>query len=698
VTERAGATAGTTATATTATTGTATAGGDGALWVGLAAAAGLLAAAAVLVAPPLSHVLFPPVDFHFFPVWQGLVHPKPVEETRYLMAVALTIAAAIGLARAPVVRVPGRLDGRRAAHLVRLASAAAKLASAGLAVWCFRRYETADDRVGVGHFRLADVAAGAVVALLVAGLVWLRPRSVGGGRPAESRSPAIRLVWPSLAALATGCWLLPAIFRNRNIGHALFVMWWHLQFVYGDFVATLGGRTPLIDYNAEYGSLLPVALEPALRVFGPSVGSFTVLMCLLTLAALLAVERALALVAGSERLALGLYLPFLAAGFFTEYQGGTERFYFGNYFAVFPLRYLGPYVLLWLCVRHLRGRRPQSAVWIFAVGGLATLNDVEFGLPALVAAAIALAAAAPRDRPVRAWLAPLARAAAVGVIGALVAVIVVLWLRTGRLIELGRLTRYAQLFGRAGFGEVPTPTIGLHLVIYATFVGSLATAAVRHRRDAADRALTGALAFAGVFGLGAGSYYMGGSNPSQLIGVFSAWALAAVLLGLLAVRALAAWRLGEAATRPPVFAVAAALLVVGVLATGLRQFPAPWTQLRRIDGRAATQPYDRRAASAFVRRTAAPGEHVVVLEGLGPLIALDAGVDNVSPYSEVWAVWSEEQLAEITGALRRAHGTRFYLGRAGTAPGIGTALRAAGLQPVAYDAPSQLTEWRRVGA
>ena len=57
--------------------------------------------------------------------------------------------------------------------------------------------------------------------------------------------------------------------------------------------------------------------------------------------------------------------------------------------------------------------------------------------------------------------------------GALAAVVVVLWLRTGRLIELGRLSRYAQLFGRAGFGEVPTPTIGLHLVIYATFVGDL---------------------------------------------------------------------------------------------------------------------------------------------------------------------------------------------------------------------------------
>ncbi|MGI8802688.1 MAG: hypothetical protein ACR2KV_11030, partial [Solirubrobacteraceae bacterium] len=296
--------------------------------------------------------------------------------------------------------------------------------------------------------------------------------------------------------------------------------------------------------------------------------------------------------------------------------------------------------------------------------------------------------------PVRRWLPALARADVVGVAATATVVVAVLWLRTGRLIEVGRLTRYAQLFGRAGFGEVPTPTIGLHFVMYATFVAALVLAALRHRRDAADPELTGALAFAGVFGLGAGSYYMGGSNPSQLIGVFSAWALAAALLALLALRAVAARRL-DPAERAPLFAVAAALVMFGLLATAITQIPAPWTQLRRIDARAAAHPYDRAAASAFVRRTAAAGEHVVVLEELGPLVAYRAGVENVSPYSEIWAVWSHEQLAEILSALRRARGTRFYLGRAGADPGIPVALAAAGFRRVAVDAASGLTEWQR---
>lgn len=658
----------------------------------MAVAAGLLAVAVLVLAAPVSRILFPPLHFHFFAVWTRIVHPKPVQETRYLMAVAATIGAAVGLARIAGV---GTGAGGRA---IRLAGTASKLAAAGVALWCFRRTEVADQKVGVGHFTVGNLVAGAAIAGLLAGLVWWRPALVAGRQDRRPTAPG-RWVWPGLAGVVTACWLLPAIFRDESIGHGLFVMWWHLEFVYGDFVAVVGGRTPLIDYNAEYGSLLPLALAGPLRVLGPSVGTFTALMCLLTLSALMAVERTLALVSRSERLGLILYLPFLAGGLFTEYHAAGERFYFANYFGVFPLRYLGPYLLLWLTVRHLRGLRPRGAVWLLGLGALATLNDVEFGLPALAAAVVALAAATPRGEPVRRWLAPLVRALAVGLAGGLGAVVVVLWLRTGQLIELGRLTRYAQLFGRAGFGEVPTPTIGLHLVVYATFVAVLALAALRHRGDdgasspEVDRALTGALAFAGVFGLGAGSYYMGGSNPSQLIGVFSAWALAVSLLALLAVRALAAGRADPTAGLP-VFGSACALVMLGLLATALAQTPAPWTQLRRIDTRAALQPYDRTAGSAFVRRTAAHREPVVVLEELGSLIALNAGVENVSPYSEVWTIWSREQLAELVAALRRAHGTRFFLGRAGTEPGIPVALSAAGFTRVAYDAPSQLTEWR----
>ncbi len=671
-------------------------GGDAAVWVGLAAAAGILAAVLAGAGPPLGRLLFPPAGEHFFAIWTGLVHPKPAEEARYLLAVAATIAAAMLLARlAPGAHRPAA-EGRRLAA----AAAVAKLAAAGLAIWCFRRYEEADGRVGVGHFRALDLIAGAVIAAAVAGLVWWRPGVVAADRDLPAPHPAgrgaRRWVCQAVAGALTACWLLPAIFADRNVGHALFVMWWHLQFVYGDFVATLGGRTPLVDYNAEYGSLLPLAAAPVLRAVGPSVGAFTGLMCALTLAALLAVERTLAVLARSERLALALYVPFLAGSLFTDYRTGVERFYFANYYGVFPLRYLGPYVLLWLCVGHLRGRRPHHAAWLFLLGGLATLNDVEFGLPALAATGLALAAAAPRQATVRSWLAPLARAAGLGVAGAVAAVVAVLWLRTGRPIEPGRLTRYAQLFGRAGFGEVATPTIGLHLVMYASFVAALTLAALRHRREAPDRALTAALAFAGVFGLGAGSYYMGGSNPSQLIGVFSAWALAVTLLGLVALRALAARR-DDAQARAPAFAIAAALVMAGLLATAVTQFPAPWTQVRRIAARSAQQPYDRAAASAFVRRTAGRGERVVVLEGLGPLVARQAGVVNVSPYSEVWAVWSREQLAEIVAALRRVHGTRFYLGRAGASPEIPAALAADGFRAVASDAPSQLTEWRLGG-
>ena len=85
-----------------------------------------------------------------------------------------------------------------------------------------------------------------------------------------------------------------------------------------------------------------------------------------------------------------------------------------------------------------------------------------------------------------------------------------------------------------------------------------------------------------------------------------------------------------------------------------------------------------------------------MLEGLGPLIALGAGVENVSPYSEVWAVWSREQLAEIVGGAAPGR-----TGRASTSGGPGPtrgSRRRCGpraSRAVAYDAASELTEWRR---
>jgi len=287
----------------------------------------------------------------------------------------------------------------------------------------------------------------------------------------------------------------------------------------------------------------------------------------------------------------------------------------------------------------------------------------------------------------------------VGTLAALALVTVVLLLRTGELPELWRLTRYSYIYGEAGYSLLPTPTFGLHLILYASFLAALTVAALRRRAGEPDRATTGALAYAGVFGIGAGGYFMGRSNPVVLVAIFSAWGVCVALLALLAVRSLAS-RARQPGSRPAsAFPIAVALCSLGLIATAIGQFPAPWTQVSRIAERAPRAIFDRSPASAFVKRTAVKGEAVVVLASLGHLIAHEAGVVNVSPYSHPSGVLSYNQLDEVTTALRDAHGTRFYLGASSPEgmvwPEISEVLRTDGFRPIAYDPASQLTEWRR---
>ena len=150
-----------------------------------------------------------------------------------------------------------------------------------------------------------------------------------------------------------------------------------------------------------------------------------------------------------------------------------------------------------------------------------------------------------------------------------------------------------------------------------------------------------------------------------------------------------------------------ALVLLGLIGTTVAQFPAPWTQIRRIAASAPPPPpYDVSASVAFLRRTAKPGEPVVVFAPLGHLIALDADVENVSAYSHPDGVVTYQQLNNVLTALHGAGGTRFYLanstlpntifpGAHATFPEILQVLRRDGFSPTIKDPASGITEWQR---
>jgi hypothetical protein len=659
--------------------------GDDAVWAALLVFGAALVVAMLVIASPLGHILVPTGGVRFFASSLPEVHPKATQEMRYALAALFAAGLALLVARG---RQPRAITASSVARAgLRWAAIAGHLVVLCVVVWTWQsQFRGLSGQFPTTHFSYRDLSAAILIAAGLATIAHVRPNWF----QARAR-PRIWLVWPAITVLLTACWLLPDIFRAQNLAPALIGVTYHLQFTFDDFVAQLNGLTPLVDYNAQYASLLPVAVGPVLALAGTTVGAFTTIMCLLTLCSLFAVERTLAHVTRNESLAFVLYVPFLAASLFVAERVGDERFNFADYFAVFPLRYFGPYMLLWLCVRHLRGLRPNAGATLFLCVGLVLLNNVEFGLPALAATVVAIAAAGEVGRPV---LRPLVRSMALGLFSALALVSLLTLLRAGQLPDFSRLTLYSRVFGGAGFFLLPTPLDGFQLIVFMTFVASLLVAGLRYRSKASDCVHTATLAYCGVFGLGAGAYYMGRSHPVVLVALFSVWALTCALLALVALRAPA--RSGNWTRMRWWMAIVVSLVPLGLAATAVTQFPAPWRQLKRIATSVPPPaPYDVSSAVDFVRNTVAPGEHVVLLAPLGHLIARDAGVRNVSPYSSPADIVSYEQLDEELAALAENHGRRFFVGGENlVAPEIVSTLAADGFRPVS-GSPSTLTEWVR---
>ena len=113
---------------------------------------------------------------------------------------------------------------------------------------------------------------------------------------------------------------------------------------------------------------------------------------------------------------------------------------------------------------------------LFVVAGFALLNNPEFGGPCLLATFFALLIGTPA-RVSRASAITLIGRLAAGV-GAAAAVVTAMTLvRSGSLPNPELLTYYSRLFASQGFGLLPMPTLGFHLIVYVSFAGALVLAA-----------------------------------------------------------------------------------------------------------------------------------------------------------------------------------------------------------------------------
>jgi len=625
----------------------------------------------VLLGPPLGELLHSGGDRYTF--WRDLswaVVAEPTEQGRFLLALAeplLFAGALAATARRELV-----LSARATAVAVPLAQVAL-LAFAVVCVVVQQRlvYEVPIYQPGVSHrwryFTPATLVSAGVLAagafVVLDRLAW-RVRVASWLRETDRR----RLVAALLAVLLTGIWLLHAVNTDSSIMGTSSHEWSPAQFTLDETYAILNGRTPLVDFTAQYGSLWPYVPALVLAVFGTSFLAFSLAMCAITAIALLAVYALLRRIVRNGVTALLLYLPFLATSFFLVGGTLTSRYTFGDYFGVFPLRYAGPFLLAWLLVRQLDGAGPRRPWILFAVAGLCVLNNAEFGLAALAATLAALVWTAS-DFSLRA-LGRLVGQLALGLLAAYALVALLALIRAGELPQLGRLLDYGRLYSIGGFGLLHLHrTLGLHLVLYVTYAAAIAVATVRAIERAPNRPLTGMLAWSGVFGLGSAAYFMGRTHPELLIALFPTWALT---LALLTVDVVA--RVTQRADARPRLGTALVLVGMALTVCSLAQIPAPWTQLQRIgqdtpsapliEGEAPLPLYSR----AFLPDPSTreffapkPGAKVTILLTTGHQIAHAFGVVDVSRYTGLYSIVNRERLRTVVDDLRAEGGSTLFL-------------------------------------
>lgn len=650
-----------------------------AAWLCVIPCAIVVLLAILFLGPPLGSLVHGGGEHRFLPSYAYLARPEPTEQGRYL--VALSAPLLLSLATATVVRLRLRLSSR----VQRTGVIAAQLTAIALVAICIREQLAAE--YGPVHLFVqavttwryltpATLAFAAAFALLTPAA--LRPAAVRRVARRSLRRSATRggAVAATLAATAaTAIWLLHAVHTDDSIANAPASLWFHMTFTLDEAFAIINGRTPLVDFSSQYASLLSWVGALAMLAFGKTTLVFTIAMCTLTCIGLLAMYDVLRRVTRSPLAALVLYLPFLATSLYKVRGTAVNRDTFATYFGAFPLRFAGPYVLAWLTIRQLEQRGERAGSWsLFAVAGLVLLNNFEIGLVALGASIAAIVWARPPDRS---RLLRLGAHAGAGLVVALALVCALTLIRAGSWPRLWRLWDYVELYSRGSFGMLPMhPTLGLHVAIYVTYVAAIATATVRTVSGAPNRLLTAMLAWSGVFGLGAGSYFVGRSHMEALITTFSAWALAIALLTAVVVP----WLLAATPRRPSL----GALLVLfgfGIAICSLAQTPAPWSQLARFDApftasmgsflERPLEPEDRSATRRFVssvpdghgRFVVRPGAPVALLMLIGHRVADAYGLVDVSPYTGLSSMETEERVEATIDALRDAGGSTVVVPR-----------------------------------
>ena len=304
----------------------------------------------------------------------------------------------------------------------------------------------------------------------------------------------------------------------------------HFVYTANEMAAVAAGNFPLADFIPQYSTLLSFPIAPMLLLFSDSpemvVISWFITMQIFCIGAPITLAvRSL----GWSVLPLGIGLV-LFPSIASTWTGSTGSS--ATYFAVMPLRYVGPVALLtvlsWYYKKPLNQGDPFLAFskrrfWSnFILGascGMVALNNPDFGIPAVGACFLVLIIAAPK------LLTGLRHIffALIGFLGVFLTYSSIGG-AFGKPVNWHYWLFFQQVFGSAGFMAMPMPAFGEHIGFVLTFSAGCvigAVGVVRSRSESktvvtssGQRAIT--LLYISLWSLGTLAYYSSRSFATTL--------------------------------------------------------------------------------------------------------------------------------------------------------------------------------------
>lgn len=221
------------------------------------------------------------------------------------------------------------------------------------------------DRQGTGNVPALTIREASISILFwsIVGLVWFRSRNFV--LFFRSIIACVLLIRPLSVFLQT-----PSSLRDG----------WHFNFTANELAAPAAGMIPMADFVPWYTNLLGFPIAPILRLI-PGESVIVILSWVLLLEAIcLALPTVIAYrVAGSHAAFLSFLLVISLI---------TARPSVNSYFQAFPIRSIFPCVLLAVLVLRVQMVQTfqfRTSLFFGALSGLALLNNLESGIPSLLA-------------------------------------------------------------------------------------------------------------------------------------------------------------------------------------------------------------------------------------------------------------------------------------------------------------------------